>query len=210
MNKYLWLILFCFSIGLIVPFSFTKTRYLSQEHGLIENITVVLYFITILVTLIYFYFYRKLFLLQVVAVSMMLVARELDCHKSLVSGNVLKIKFYFASNEQIQVKLMAAIIVIFCGFYFLYLCLTYVPILITKTQEKFMGAIFSVLLIISFSYLLETVKSILRKSLVIDMTMDERSIFRYAEECLEMAIPIFICCAVFLYFNNKTAIMTEK
>ena len=173
---------------------------LSEEWNLVENLTVVLY----LGVIAYFLFIStgdRGFRFHSAFVVSLLMLRELDMHKALTSGSVLKFSYYFRPPAPVSEKLIAATIVLACG----YALVRYLP----NARELLAGlrgrvgyayATAAALVMLPVTKSVDAAPRILRKDFGLVLSHDTVMSMRLFEEILELGIPLLMLWACYQFW----------
>ena len=177
---------------------------LSEEWNLVENLTVVLY----LGVIAYFLFAAsgsRAFRYHSAFVVSLLMMRELDMHKELTAGSVLKFSYYLRPPAPILEKLVAASVVLACT----YALVRYIPYgksllsgLRARIGHAYATAAALVMLPITKS--IDAAPRILRKDFGHNLSHDVAMSMRLFEEILELGIPLLMLWACYQYWVAAT------
>lgn len=182
----------------VVSDSATAER-LSEEWNLVENLTVVLY-VGVIAFILFASTESKLFRYHTAFVVSLLMMRELDMHKELTAGSVLKFSYYLRPPAPIFEKLVAASVVLACA----YALVRYIPYgktllsgLRARVGHAYATAAALVMLPITKS--IDAAPRILRKDFGHSLSQDVAMSLRLFEEVLELGIPLLMLWACYQY-----------
>jgi hypothetical protein len=177
---------------------------LMQEGGLIENATIVDYYIAVAV--LWLYTPPQLPRLSRIAISILLLAcaaRELDLHKAMFGMSILKINFYryFATGPQIGVALLVISLLLFAVAYLLFQHGRWLQEGI-RTRQPTAITVMSMVMLLIFLKILDRSLGIAKELGGYAAPLFLMAIEQSLEEVLEMVLPLLVVIAIVQAWSN--------
>ena len=196
---YIVAVLILSTTALVFVLDSGEVEQLCREDNLVERLTVVLY-LGVIACFLFLSIGKKVFRYHSAFLVLLLTLRELDAHRKLVSGNVLKFNYYLQPLASPMEKLVAGAVVLFCA-YALIRYMTYIRTLISglRSRSGYSLTTAAVLLMLPVTKLMDATPGILRRIFATTLSYETEISMRLFEEMLELGIPLLILCACLQY-----------
>ena len=182
-----------------IVFDSAAAERLTREGNLIENLTVVLY-LGVIAYLLFVASGNRRFRYHSALVVLLFVLRELDMHRSLVSGSTLNFSYYLQPSTSLVERAIAGVVMLTCA-YVLVSYVTYGRGLLSGLRNRHGYALTTAAasLILLITKLLDSASRILRENFAIILSSEVKIPMRVLEETLEFGIPLLILLACLQY-----------
>ena len=196
---YIVAVLILSTTALVFVLDSGEVEQLCREDNLVEKLTVVLY-LGVIACFLFLSIGNKIFRYHSAFLILLLTLRELDAHRKLVSGNILKFSYYLQSLASPMEKLVAGAVVLFCA-YALIRYMTYGRTLISGLRSRFGYSLTTAaaLFMLPVAKLMDATPGILRRIFATTLSYETEMSMRLFEEMLELGIPLLILYACWQY-----------